>query len=165
MTVLWLRNHPPPRRFWLDFLETSWKTSELVWEFHIVYINIFLNQCTLDNILISKKINRFRNIKFSKIYSIYIYSDNSSQYAESIEPKTFRPFLNLLKFGKILEGIFLRLRFQLMHYSKQKAIANKQFQLVDNDAQHIGGDFFITVPYFCGFLHQTFPKPNTVNSG
>ena len=50
-------------------------------------------------------------------------------------------FKNLPKTGKIAEVFFLRRRFHLMRQSELKVRANKQFLLVDNDAQRIGGRF------------------------
>ena len=48
---------------------------------------------------------------------------------------------NLSKTGKIAEVFFLRLRFQLMRQWELNVRANKQFYLVDNDVQRIGGRF------------------------
>ena len=48
---------------------------------------------------------------------------------------------NLPKTGKIAEVFFLRMGFHLMRQSELKVRANKQFFMVDNDAQRIGGRF------------------------
>ena len=58
-----------------------------------------------------------------------------------------KKFKNLPKTGKLAEVFFLRMRFHLMRQSELKVRANKQFLLVDNDAQRIGDDFLITVLY------------------
>ena len=53
-----------------------------------------------------------------------------------------KKFKNLPKTGKIAEVFFLRMRFHLMRQSELKLRANKQFLLIDNDAQRTGGRFF-----------------------
>ena len=55
--------------------------------------------------------------------------------------KFLEKFKNLPKTGKIAKVFFLRMRFHLMRQSELKVRANKQFLLVDNDAQRIGGRF------------------------
>ena len=50
-------------------------------------------------------------------------------------------FKKLLKTGKITEVLFLRLKFHFMRQSNLKVRANKQYLLVDNNPQCLGGQF------------------------
>ena len=82
---------------------------------------------------------------------------NSIQSAQFDEFKIARKkFKNLPKTGKIAEVFFLPMRFHLMRQSELKVRANKQFLLVDNDAQRIGDDFLITVLYIQLYRHLGF---------
>ena len=72
---------------------------------------------------------------FSKQKNVSLNSIPSAQFDEfKISRKKIK---NLPKTGEIAEVFFLCMRFQLMRQSELKVRANKQFLLVDNDAQRI----------------------------